>query len=200
MIVIRPSPGDDSYSNAARCGDSPAHRARRQIAEAELARLPPSAKLSSMPSERGNRILASRFDAPGIYLTGLVLTHHKVRDLGKADIDPGGDAEDHLLKPMGIGTGEPRADEKIALSKLIARPQGEYHDFSACSNITSGTLRHAGTRGDFAPRGSDDRNQLQQPKAAARAGERGLDTFGPCFRHPQPRKTYSPKHKAQPMV
>jgi type I restriction enzyme, R subunit len=56
-----------------------------------------------------------------IDLAGLVLTHHKVRDLGKADIDLGADDKDHLLKPLGIGGGEPRADEKIALSKLISR-------------------------------------------------------------------------------
>src|SRR5438046_2027730 len=56
-----------------------------------------------------------------IDLSGLVLTHHKVRNLGKAEIDLGADGEDHLLKPIGVGGGEARADEKIALSKLIAR-------------------------------------------------------------------------------
>jgi type I restriction enzyme R subunit len=56
-----------------------------------------------------------------IDLSSLVLTHHKVRDLGKADIQLGTDGDDHLLAPLGVGEGQPRADEKIALSKLVAR-------------------------------------------------------------------------------
>jgi type I restriction enzyme R subunit len=56
-----------------------------------------------------------------IDLSALVLTHHKVRDLGKAEIGLGLDGEDHLLKPIGPGTGEPHPEEYIALSALIAR-------------------------------------------------------------------------------
>jgi len=56
-----------------------------------------------------------------IDLSALVLTHHKVRNLGPAKIGLGADGEDHLLKPISVGTGEPHPDEYIALSALIAR-------------------------------------------------------------------------------
>ena len=56
-----------------------------------------------------------------IDLSSLVLTHHKVRDLGQAEINLGADGDNHLLPPLDPGGGQPRADEKIALSKLIAR-------------------------------------------------------------------------------
>ncbi|MBS0244449.1 MAG: HsdR [Proteobacteria bacterium] len=54
-------------------------------------------------------------------LSDLVLTHHKVRSLGQANIGLGADGQDHVLKPINVGTGEPRPDEYLSLSALIRR-------------------------------------------------------------------------------
>jgi type I restriction enzyme, R subunit len=57
-----------------------------------------------------------------IDLAALVLTHHKIRSQGKADIELGMDGQDHQLLPITqIGTGTARDEEKARLSELVKK-------------------------------------------------------------------------------